>query len=286
MDIEQYFPFPTINDAELINVIQHDNHNYPLNVINTLIYCNSDFNLSNHSADHLNEPTVPQPECDYNFCSDEISHKSPSNSLKILSFNISSVPKHLESFFDQCINPSGIPFDVIGLCETRLNSNICNLYKLNRYSSYFQNKSTQSGGVCIYLHNNFQGVKINNAFLQFPHIESLFIEILKAFHYIVGIIYRPPNSLFNDFLESMENILELLSNINAKCYIMEDFNINLLNMNDKVVNYTNLFYSYTFFQTIIKPTRVTSKSATLIDHIWTNNMQNYIKKRHFLHVNK
>ena len=58
---------------------------------------------------------------------------------------------------------------------------------------------------------------------------------------------------------------------------MGDYNINLLHINDNVTSYINLFQSYSFSQTITKPTRVTYRSATLIDHIWTNDMQNYIR---------
>lgn len=277
MEIEQYFPFSNLSDTEFISVIQGDNHLYPLSVLNSLVFSNSEDNITNHNVEHLSEPIMPQPECDYIFCTDELQHNFLNNSLKIFSYNISSVPQHLDSFFEQCFNPSGVQVDVVGLCETRLNDNICNLYTLDNYSSFFQNKSTLSGGVCIYLYKNFQGVKISNACLQLPHIETLFIEILKPFRFIVGVVYRPPNSSFSDFLESMENILELLSNLKTECYLMGDYNINLLKTNDNLTNFTNLFYSYGLFQTITKPTRVTHRSATLIDHIWTNNANNYIK---------
>ena len=82
---------------------------------------------------------------------------------------------------------------------------------------------------------------------------------------------------FSDFIETLESTLELLSGFKSDCHIIGDYNINLLNKNDNVINYTNLFYTYSFFQTNIKPTRVTNKSATLIDHVWTNNMKNYMK---------
>lgn len=59
---------------------------------------------------------------------------------------------------------------------------------------------------------------------------------------------------------------------------MGDFNINILNYNDKLAkNVVNLFYSYSFFSTIIKSTRVTRDTAPLIDHIWTNNYDNLTK---------
>ena len=125
--------------------------------------------------------------------------------------------------------------------------------------------------------NKFQGIIINNASLQLQHFESLFLEICHPLECVVGMVYRPPNASLNDFLESMEEVLNLVSNLKVKCYIMGDFNINLLNMNNNVINYVTLLQSYNFFQTIIKPTRVTDTSATLIDHFWTNDTENYTK---------
>ena len=113
--------------------------------------------------------------------------------------------------------------------------------------------------------------------MQLPHIETLFIKIFQPITFLVGMMYRPPNSSFNHFLESMEEILQTISNLRLKCYVMGDFNINLLHSNDNSTNYINLFQTYNFAQTITKPTRVTSRSATLIDHIWTNDMQHYIR---------
>ena len=76
----------------------------------------------------------------------------------------------------------------------------------------------------------------------------------------------------------MEELLQILSNLRLRCYLMGNYNINLLhNISDNATNDISLFESYSFSQTIIKATRVTDRCATLIDHIWTNDMQNYIK---------
>ncbi len=75
----------------------------------------------------------------------------------------------------------------------------------------------------------------------------------------------------------MEEILQVLSNLKMKCYVMGDFNVNLLHINENATTYINMFQCYSFSQIIIKPTRVTDRSATLIGHIWTNDLQNYIK---------
>lgn len=278
MEIENIFPFHDVDDVELINIINYNSHSFPLNVLNSLNFTSSHVaERPNHDIVNLYQPALYEPVSDYIFHNEFLTQTLPSNSLKILSYNICSIPKHLDSLSDQYLSSSTTDLDVIGLCETRLNDNICNLYKLGDYIPYFQNKSTQSGGLAMYLHSKFQGEVIKPVCLQLSHIESLFVNVTKPVNFVVGIVYRPPNSSFVDFLGSMEEILLILSNLHLKSYVMGDFNINLLSINDNATNYINLFQSFNFTQTITKPTRVTNKSATLLDHIWTNDMENFIR---------
>ena len=62
-------------------------------------------------------------------------------------------------------------------------------------------------------------------------MESLFIEIICPHerNVIVGLIYRPPNQNVNDFVTRMNNVLEKISQDKKTCYLMGDFNLNLLN---------------------------------------------------------
>ena len=155
----EHLPFYSINDAELDDTTNNNTQNYPLSVLNTLIFnSSSDANRPNHTVDYLNEPVICDPICDYIFSNELPSQLSSSNSLKIFSYNISSIPQHLDSLHDQCLSSFSVTLDVIGLCETRLNDNICQLYQLENYLPYFQNKSTQSGGLAIYLHNKCQSL--------------------------------------------------------------------------------------------------------------------------------
>lgn len=59
-----------------------------------------------------------------------------------------------------------------------------------------------------------------------------------------------------------------------KSTIMGDFNIDLLkyNSHDKTNDYVDNLFTQGFLPLITKPTRVTSISATLIDHIYTNDI--------------
>ena len=111
--------------------------------------------------------------------------------------------------------------------------------------------------------------------LNEENIESVFIEITKIpssnFKPIVGVIYRPPNSNIEQFLAKLANIFNDLNRGHKPCYIMGDFNFDLLSQdNANTQAFTDLIYSYSFFPLIDKPTRIKLPSATLIDNIFTN----------------
>ena len=56
------------------------------------------------------------------------------------------------------------------------------------------------------------------------------------------------------------------------CYLLGDFNINLLGVNNSDIpgEFLDIIYSSFFKPLISKPTRITTNTATLIDNIFTN----------------
>ena len=80
------------------------------------------------------------------------------------------------------------------------------------------------------------------------------------------------------FNDSMATILNNIKAEGKFCYIMGDFNLNLLNANshNPTNDFIDLMYSYNFIPLINKPTRVGLNSATLIDNVFTNNLSNNI----------
>ena len=64
-------------------------------------------------------------------------------------------------------------------------------------------------------------------------------------------------------------------------HIARDFNLNLLDYENskKVKDFLNLIYQSSMTLTINKPTQVTRKTATAIDHILTNSF-NYQNRYH------
>ena len=74
----------------------------------------------------------------------------------------------------------------------------------------------------------------------------------------------------------MQKIIEIQSKIkeeNKVAYLMGDFNIDLLkvNIHAKTKEFVNDVISQGFLPKITRPTRITPRSATLIDHIYSND---------------
>jgi Txe/YoeB family toxin of Txe-Axe toxin-antitoxin module len=89
---------------------------------------------------------------------------------------------------------------------------------------------------------------------------------------MIGVIYRPPNTDINLFLNEFNVILHKIKLENKIVYLTGDFNINLLNAASHLLTeeFLELMYSYSFLPLINRPTRVTNNTATLIDNIWVN----------------
>ena len=66
--------------------------------------------------------------------------------------------------------------------------------------------------------------------INFFVMESWFIEIVgQTKNIVVEVIYRPPNANVDAFVSKQYEIVQKLSRENKLCYIMGDFNLNLLN---------------------------------------------------------
>ena len=136
-----------------------------------------------------------------------------------------------------------------------------NLHMINR-------KHKAGGGICVFTKENLT-VRLRNdinIISNNENIESLFIEIVseKTKNIVIGTIYIPPHSNFNDFENNLKTILSNLGKCNKPCYIMGDFDIYLLKYDH--CNFSNQFFkqfsSSGYMPLIIKPTRIMHSTAT------------------------
>ena len=196
--------------------------------------------------------------------------------ISVLHLNIRSINKNFENF-KMFLSYLNLSFSIICFSETWLNdSNVDNSnYELPNYVSAHQIRNHyKGGGVSVYIHKNFKFKIRNDLRINSKDIESIGVELLceKRRNTLFNVIYRPPNSK----IEPFENFLKILFNKNKNSnnnYHIADFNLNLLDhdKNKKVRDFLNLIYQNGMILTINKPSRVTKKTATAIDHIITNS---------------
>ena len=90
---------------------------------------------------------------------------------------------------------------------------------------------------------------------------------------IIAVTYRMPDSSVEIFNERISDILNTIQKEKKIFYLTGDLNIDFLksDIHTSTSSLIDAFYSNNVFPLITKPTRVTDKTATLIDHILTNN---------------
>jgi hypothetical protein len=180
------------------------------------------------------------------------------------------------------IHTKEFSFDFIGLSEI-YRTDSYNLELPGYHALISRNRegtSVNRGGVGLYIKDSVTYTLREDLSVFIPHVfESLFIEVTNKHHknQIVGVIYRPntaPKSDLNIFSTTYLDILELLNKEKKQSVIMGDFNLDLLQFNKHTAtdDFINNVFSQSYIPVITKPTRVTHTSATLIDHIYTNNV--------------
>ena len=112
--------------------------------------------------------------------------------------------------------------------------------------------------------------------------ESIFVEIDHNSHvFIVGEIYRVPNTNKLESIQRYEALLSQLSNFNGNVIVGTDHNFNLLNIehHGNTQQLLNTFISAVFVPTITKATRISHGSSTLIDNLYVKYNQDNTDNR-------
>jgi Reverse transcriptase (RNA-dependent DNA polymerase) len=150
-----------------------------------------------------------------------------------------------------------------------------------------RHNNVQGGGVGIYLKNCFNYSLLPEFSLFVDRVlETIFIEVYTSNNtkLTIGSLYRPGSThpilsvseQFSQFFDLLSNLCsELLTN-NRTVYLLGDLNIDVLKYGVDVnaTEYVDLLFSFGLLQLVVNPTRCTPTSASLIDHVITNNKVN------------
>lgn len=199
--------------------------------------------------------------------------------LSIIHFNCRSLYAHF-STLKEYLQTFSHPFNIVALTETWLNTALDFDFELDGYEFRYLNRENKThGGVALFIHKSLKFDVVNSMTVRIDGImECLTVEIYndKKKNVVISCVYRTPNTSIEIFKDWME---KLYSTVNRKSlFICGDFNIDLLNPTklNSINDFLDTMYSLSLYPTITKPSRITSHSATIIDNIFTNNMENLV----------
>ena len=245
-----------------------DDHNDPL------IDVNPDLNLNNDPA--LNFHNV----CNSLYYSEINLNESNcmSANFSLLHVNVRSLPQNNDAL-NMYLQNLSVKFDVIALTETWLNNETCDLSFLSsdyeHYKKYRENK--RGGGVSLFIHRSLSCKLLPDISTVNDSMECVFVELnaspLNNKPIVIGAMYRPPNTNISSFVADQLNPILSHPRIQSKtCYILGDFNVNLLNHSSHTptADFLDAMFAASFLPLINRPTRISHTSSTLIDNIFTN----------------
>lgn len=199
--------------------------------------------------------------------------------LSFLNLNIRSIPKNIDQL-SSYLSLLDISFSFIGITETWFNDLNADLYDLEGYTQEATHRSNRrGGGVSLFIKNDISFTIRNDLNIFDTFAETVFVEIDKSVfstdkNIIIGVIYRIPDKDVKLFNDKFNDVLNNAKVNNKICYLLGDYNINLLNTDSHIPtqDFVDICFTNGFMPMINKPTRVTKYSATIIDNIITNDI--------------
>ncbi len=202
--------------------------------------------------------------------------------FSVFSTNIESINAKLDELkiFIEMLRSENVEFSAICIQEAwQTKQSDFSKFEINGYTLIpqgFSKLASYKGGLLIYLNEKYdytRKLKIDN----FLNWEGQFIQVKKsrflAKPIILGNIYRRPLETIKDyqeFIEQFKPVLKKIDSSNSDVAICGDFNIDLLEINNKSVisDVFDMFTEYSFFPKITLPTRFSRKRGTLIDNVY------------------
>ena len=201
-----------------------------------------------------------------------------SSSLSMLHFNVRGITSN-NRYSELEVFLRSKRLKVVGLCETFLTSSNNALYNFTGYHVIHKPRLSgrERGGLAILLSQSLTFSERSDLSLNLNHAESLFVELPRSSFglnkkIIIGEIYRTPNGNKQAFIDEIDNLLSILNRNGTICFLMGDFNIDLMVCDSDSIslNFLNCLHRQSFYPLINRPTRLIS--GTLIDQIFTNSI--------------
>jgi exonuclease III/thymidine kinase len=169
-------------------------------------------------------------------------------------------------------SPAFNQVDVLCFTETWLSETETMTYNISNFniiSKFCRERSIRGGSLVMVnkKHRSRERIDIVKLSIE-KHCEISCVEVNNR---IILSVYRPPSGCHDIFLQTMENALNQATRKNHKQLIVcGDFNINLDRPSKQNDSFIDFMYSFLLTRSIYDATRITNKSSSCIDNIFTN----------------
>ena len=201
--------------------------------------------------------------------------------LSFIHFNARSLNKNFHKIKDS-IDDLKLSFDIIAISETWAETDTIDGFTLNGYEAFhIVRGQRKGGGVALYVHRRFNcAIRA----VQCKVVEQVFecvtveLDLKKHKNITVSCVYRTPGSDVDLFCESLEQIFSDVMP-RKSMFICGDFNIDLMKYetHNGTKRFLDCMYGLGLYPLIDRPSRITNHSCTLIDNIFTNQINYSIR---------
>lgn len=216
--------------------------------------------------------------CDYLLPVETERYTETSKDLHIMHLNIRGLIGKQRELSNLLFDVHGKDtIDAISLNETWLTKKTKRKIKIPNYTFIGKQRSVKRGGGVGFLIHKNQPYRTREDLIatQPDSMEYMCVE-LKTNHknIILLTIYRPPNTPEKEFLKGYKCLIDRLKQEKNKDHVLcMDHNLDLLKheLHKNTSEFLNTNLDQNYLPTITRPTRITNKTATLIDNIIINN---------------
>ena len=201
---------------------------------------------------------------------------------KAVHLNIRSLPSNFDklNLLVNNFSENKCELDFIFICETFLSDLNSSLFNINGYKKVEKHRqNSRGGGVALYVNDKYDfKIREDLSFFEESLFESIFVEINTGTRNLVlGEVYRVPNTNVQYFNVKYEDLVSSIINEKKELLIGSDQNLNLIKAptDRNIQDFLNINYSNSLLPVIVKPTRITHDTATLIDNFYTSNKDSH-----------
>ena len=204
---------------------------------------------------------------------------SDSKTFTILYCNIRSLSKNL-NLLEELLCSLDFKLDILGITETKLSEKSLSNVNIEGYNFFHTDSLTNAGGAALYIANNLKVIPRPDIKFDLELVESCWVQIDAGKNnktLIIGCIYKHPTCNLEQFRNQLSNIIKILNPNSHEIYIFGDINIDFLKYSEhsQTEEFLDMLFANNLLPIITKPTRLADHTATLIDHIYTNSLQNF-----------